>query len=525
MTPRHAGAMAPLFSLRSSKSWGIGDIADLPLFAPWLSAAGFDRLMLLPINTVGGGETSPYAAASTMAIDPIYIALRAVPDFVYAGGVDALSADARVALAIADRSSAIHYDAVRRAKREALSIAFAQFADDEWAQLTTRGAALAAYIARERWWLDDYALFMAIADTTLATSWRQWPEAIRRRDPRALDELRRQLSREVLRHQYLQWIADSQWQAARVETAALGVALMGDLPFVARTDSADVWARSDEFFLDVSAGVPPDTFSDTGQDWGLPTYHWAAIAATDYAWMRQRARRMADLFDGIRIDHLVGLYRTFGRPPEGEPFFNPDTEAAQTSQGEILLGIFRDTGAALVAEDLGTVPDFVRLSLARAGVPGSKILRWERHYDLPDQPFIEPTQYPASSAAMTGTHDTEPMATWWDTLGLADRAQVLALDACSTRGLDDPLMSWTDGLRDALIGATFQSASADIFLPIQDLFSWRDRINTPGTVGAHNWTWMLPWAVDQWMGLPETRARAEELRALAAASRRVAHGR
>ena len=162
MTPSHAGAMAPLFSLRSSKSWGIGDIADLPLFAPWLSAAGFDRLMLLPINTVGDGETSPYAAASTMAIDPIYIALRAVPDFVYAGGVDALSADARVALAIADRSSAIRYDAVRRAKREALSIAFAQFADDEWAQLTTRGAALAAYIARERWWLDDYALFRAI---------------------------------------------------------------------------------------------------------------------------------------------------------------------------------------------------------------------------------------------------------------------------------------------------------------------------------------------------------------------------
>ena len=521
MTPRHAGAMAPLFSLRSSKSWGIGDIADLPLFAPWLSAAGFDRLMLLPINTVGDGETSPYAAASTMAIDPIYIALRAVPDFVYAGGVDALSADARVALAIADRSSAIRYDAVRRAKREALSIAFAQFADDEWAQLTTRGAALAAYIARERWWLDDYALFMAIADATLATSWRQWPEAIRQRDPKALDELRRQLSREVLRHQYLQWIADSQWQAARAETAALGVALMGDLPFVARTDSADVWARSDEFFLDVSAGVPPDAFSDTGQDWGLPTYHWAAIAATDYAWMRQRARRMADLFDGICIDHLVGLYRTFGRPSEGEPFFNPDTEAAQTSQGEILLGIFRDTGAALVAEDLGTVPDFVRHSLARAGVPGSKVLRWERHYDRPGQPFIEPTHYPPSSAAMTGTHDTEPMATWWDTLGLADRAQVLALDACSTRGLDDPLMSWTDGLRDALIGATFQSASADIFLPIQDLFSWRDRINTPGTVGAHNWTWTLPWAVDRWLELPEPCARAAELKAMAAARRRA----
>ena len=523
MTARHAGAMAPLFSLRSSKSWGIGDIADVPVFAAWLSAAGFDRLMLLPIGTVGGGETSPYAAASTMAIDPIYIALRAVPDFIYAGGIDALSAHARAALATADRSAAIRYDAVRVAKREALSIAFAQFADDEWAQLSTRGAALAAYIARERWWLDDYALFMAITDAIAdGGSWRQWPEPIRRRDPKAIDEVRRQLSREVLRHQYLQWIADSQWQAARTEAAGLGVALMGDLPFVARTDSADVWARPDEFFLDVSAGVPPDAFSDTGQDWGLPTYHWAAIAATDYAWMRQRARRMADLFDAIRIDHLVGLYRTFGRPPDGEPFFNPEGEAAQTLQGEMLLGIFRDTGAALVAEDLGTVPDFVRISLARAGVPGSKILRWERHYDRPGHPFIEPGQYPAASAAMTGTHDTEPMAAWWDALGLADRTALIATESCRSRGLDDPLMSWTDRLRDALLGAAFHSASADVFFPIQDLFGWRDRINTPGTVGAQNWTWMLPWPVDRWRELPETLARAEELRALAVASRRAA---
>jgi 4-alpha-glucanotransferase len=362
---------------------------------------------------------------------------------------------------------------------------------------------------------------MAVTDASSAASWQQWPEPVRRRDPKVLDDLRRQLSREVLRHQYLQWIADLQWQAARAEVAALGVALMGDLPFVARTDSADVWARPGEFLLDVSAGVPPDAFSATGQDWGLPTYHWAAIAATDYAWMRQRARRMADLFDGIRIDHLVGLYRTYGRPANGEPFFNPEGEAAQTAQGEMLLGIFRDTGAALVAEDLGTVPDFVRLSLARAGVPGSKVIRWERHYDVPGQPFIDPAHYPVSSAAMTGTHDTEPMAAWWDALGLADRAQVLALDACRAYGLEDPLTSWTDRLRDALVAAAFHSASADIFLPIQDLFGWRDRINTPGTVTSHNWTWTVPWVVDRWTELAEPIARAETLRALAVASRRA----
>jgi 4-alpha-glucanotransferase len=299
------------------------------------------------------------------------------------------------------------------------------------------------------------------------------------------------------------------------------VKVVGDLPFVAGADSPEVWARADEFRLDVSAGVPPDAFSATGQDWGLPMYHWDAIAAGGYAWLRQRARRMAALFDGLRVDHVVGLYRTYGRPRDGgDPFFSPADEAAQTQQGEAVLGILRETGLELIAEDLGVVPDFVRASLTRLGVPGCKVLRWERDWDETGAPFLDPAAYPQRSVAMTGTHDTEPLAEWWDLCIPEDRVALLSLDLLASRGLTDLTMPWSDTLRDALIDLVLHAASDDVFLPIQDLFGWRDRVNTPGTVGDQNWTWCLPWSVEELFALADPRARAGSLRRLVAAAGR-----
>jgi 4-alpha-glucanotransferase len=142
------------------------------------------------------------------------------------------------------------------------------------------------------------------------------------------------------------------------------VALFGDLPFMVSGDSADVWARQDEFRLDASVGVPPDAFSETGQDWGLPVYRWDVLAARDYDWLRNRARRNADIYDGYRVDHLVGFYRTYFRPHGGgEPEFVPSEQAEQVKQGEAVLAVFREPGTEIVAEDLGLVPDFVRESL------------------------------------------------------------------------------------------------------------------------------------------------------------------
>jgi 4-alpha-glucanotransferase len=510
---RHAGVNVPLFSLRSAESWGIGEIADLLPMVAWLHDAGCSRLMVLPLGTMPPGITSPYSAISTLSIDPIFISLGRVHDFARAGGTAALSFDAQTALGHARHSATVDHDAVRLAKGEALALAFASFVKDEWEQLTPRAGSLAAYVARERWWLDDYALYLAISASRQETSWRAWPNPLRDRDPRALDDARRQLSREVLYHQYLQWIAEGQWQEARVAAHQQGVALVGDLPFVAGVSSPEIWARVGEFRLDVSAGVPPDAFSPTGQDWGLPMYRWDAIRETGYAWMRQRGRRMAGLYDILRVDHVIGLYRTYGRPVQGEAFFSPSDEPGQIEQGEAVMRALSEGGLSLIAEDLGVVPDFLRPSLARLGMPGCKVMRWERDWHAEGAPYLDPAGYPALSAAMTGTHDTEPLAVWWESLPAADRAAVLAIPSLALRGLA-PEDGWSPAVRDALIELAAESGSDEVVLPIQDIFGWSDRVNAPGTVTPHNWTWCLPWPVEDLQRRPEGQERSGFLRAL-----------
>jgi 4-alpha-glucanotransferase len=513
---RHAGVNVPLFSLRSDESWGIGEIADLDRFVDWMAEAAFDRLMLLPLGTLPPGQTSPYSAISTLSIDPIYIALRRVPDFVRAGGVPALSPDSREAIESARLSNAIWYDMVRRAKEEALHLAFEQFMVSEWSRRSVRAERFSAYVDREHWWLDDYALFLALRDANGGATWRHWPAAIADRDPHAVEDARLQLAERVRFHQYAQWIAEEQWQQVRESARSRGVTLFGDLPFVASADSPEVWARATEFHLDVSAGVPPDAFSESGQDWGLPTYRWDVIAAGGYAWMRQRARRMAALFDGLRVDHVVGLFRTYGYPAKGEPFFTPAHEDDQIRQGRTLMQIFAGSGLTLIAEDLGLVPDFVRTSLDELGIPGCKVMRWERDWQAPGSPYIPPESYAERSATMTGTHDTDPLAAWWHATTEADRLAFLAiLDGHVGQSASAPAPPWSDALRDRVLRAAYRSGSAELFLPFQDLFGWSDRINLPGTVGPHNWTWCLPWPVDQMASRPEGRQRAAFLRELA----------
>ena len=516
MSQRHAGVMAPLFSLASRRSWGIGEFPDLAPFARWLTSAGFDRLMLLPVGPLAGGDTSPYGAISAMAIDPIFIALDDVPEFGRAGGAGALSVEARAAIDRARGSARVDYASVRAAKQEALARTFEFFAAEEWAQLTLRAAGFARYLSRERWWLDDYALYQAIAGATGLASWRDWPPALRDRSPSALDDARRSLTKEVLRHQYLQWIAETQWQEARRAAASHGVTLYGDLPFMVSVAGPDVWVRPNEFMLDVRLGVPPDAFSATGQDWGLPTYLWTRIHETNFAWMRQRARRMAALYDGYRVDHLVGLYRTYGRPPGGEAFFNPQDEPTQIAQGEALLHISRESGAAIIAEDLGVVPDFVRASLERLGVPGCKVMRWERDWHAPGQPFVDPSLYPAVSAAMSGTHDTETLAGWWTEASREERQAIAQL-----AGLATPEQPWSADVHERLLSCLYRAGSSELFLPLQDVFGWSDRINVPATVGDHNWTWRMPWPVDEINEQKEGARQGSLCRALGSRSSRA----
>ena len=521
---RRAGVLVPLFSCPSSASWGIGEIADLVPMAAWLAGAGQSVLQLLPINEMAPLQQSPYSAISATAIDPLFIHVPAVPDFEAIGGDASLDAGERASLEAARAATRVPHAAVRRLKRAALGRAFDRFVTAEWACDTDRARGFRSFLSEQAWWVEDYALFRAIHAREDERPWMTWPEALQRREPAAIDRARRELAREVLFYQYLQWIADGQWKAAR---AAVGrVALFGDLAFMVDTDSADVWSRQHQFRLDASLGVPPDAFSATGQDWGMPVYAWDAMAAEDFRWLRERARRSANLYDGYRIDHVVGFYRTFGRPRAGgEPFFTPPDEPAQLALGERMLALLGEAGAEIVAEDLGTVPDFVRASLARLGVPGFRVFRWERQWHVEGQPFVDPAEYPAGSVATSGTHDTETMMVWWSGAAAEERRLVAVLPTVERlavrAGIGDVLSADEPALRDVLLEALYASGSGLLLLPVQDVFGWRDRINVPATVTDDNWTFRLPWPCDRLNDVPEARERQERLRAWAGQYQRL----
>jgi 4-alpha-glucanotransferase len=235
-------------------------------------------------------------------------------------------------------------------------------------------------------------------------------------------------------------------------------------------------------------------------------YRWDVVAERDFGWLRERARRNAVLFDGYRVDHLVGCYRTYFRPHDGgEAQFTPSGEDAQTRLGERVLQVFAEPGTEIIAEDLGVVPDFVRESLARLSIPGYKVLRWERHWHDEGQPFRDPLDYPVRSVATSGTHDTETMAAWWEGAPADEKEAVLAIPSVRARLTGEAQM------RDVLIEMLMASGADLVILPIQDVFGWRDRINQPATVGESNWTWRLPWPVDRMLDAQEAVETAARL--------------
>lgn len=514
---RSAGVLVPLFSIPTSTSWGIGEIGDLVSFAGWLKTAGLSIIQVLPLNEMAARATSPYSAMSAMAIDPIYISVPLVEDFYGAGGEPSLGSAWQDVLDRARRAPAVSYENVRHVKDVALRAAYRWFCSTHLAAGSPRARQFESWCAREAWWLDDYAIYRAIHAREQERSWTEWPAPLGRRHPEALGQARAELEDEIRFRRYLQWIAAEQWQAAR--QAIRPVAVFGDLPFTVDGDSADVWVRADQFRFDVSVGAPPDAFSETGQRWGLPAPRWDAFEAHGFEWLDQRARRAVSLFDGYRIDHVVGFYRTYVIP-DGERFGTlvPADPSEQQRLGEHIMRTFLRHGGCVIAEDLGTVPDAVRQSLTSLGVPGYRVLRWEREWHLEGRPFRDPRDYPALSVATTGTHDTETLAVWWDTLPAGDRRAVGRIPSLARwlgAALDLEQTPFSDAIRDAVLSMLYASGSDLLILPIQDIFGWRDRINVPALVDDTNWTWRLPVCADALVHDVEARRRAEALAGLA----------
>ncbi len=477
--------LIPLFSLRGD-GWGLGEIPDLVPFAAWARAAGFGVVQILPVLEVSGGQSSPYSAQTAFASDPVYLALDRID------GV-------RRPDDLADLAKLPHVDwgAIRYRKIQALEAAFARLGGlpDE----------ALVWAAGETEWLGDYTLFSALHELH-QRAWEEWPEQLRRRDPVALADARTALAGRIAYFTWLQWHLDRQWHEARAQVNALGVHIMGDLPFMVAGDSADVWSHQDEFRLDARVGAPPDAFSEVGQDWGLPVYRWDVMAESGFRWMRERARHSAELFDLYRVDHVVGLYRTFyreGRQPKvGPGTFTPAKQADQILLGETNM---RNLGGDhVIAEDLGVVPDFVRLSLARLRIPGYRVLRWEKDKEV----FRDPAKWPAISVATTGTHDTESLADWYDAMPAAERKALWAIPGLDKLAGKD---RFDDAVRDALLGLLYACPSQLALIPFQDALGARERVNVPGTVTAANWSYRMPMTIAELAADAATTARLRAL--------------
>ena len=514
--PRAAGVALPLFALRGASDLGSGNILDLVPFVDWLARWHHGIVQLLPLNEAAPGEASPYAALSAFAIDPSYIAAAQVADIArsaaaqqWLGGPQVRRKRERLELA-PQRERAAAYGFTLRL----LEFGFAEFTVNAEAE---RRARFDDFCAGQAWWLDDYALFRALKERRRFASWETWPEPLRRREPAALAEARARLQVRVRFAQYLQWIAAEQWAAVRAHARHRGMRIMGDLPFVCSRDSADVWAHPELFDFSSSAGAPPDAFSATGQAWGLPLYNWSALRHSGYEWWRQRARQARELYDLFRIDHVVGLYRTYAIPAQegGTAGFVPRDEHDQWRQGhELMSAIVAEAApSGVIAEDLGTVPEWVRRDLTELGIPGYRVFRWERH----DHGFIDPRVYPALSVATSGTHDTETLLAWWDDLGTGERAAIVSLLGLeSSRAGDDSSLPLLPALR-----RLYDAGSSMTILPIQDVFGWPARINVPATVTADNWSYRLPVAVDQLDHVQSLRERMTAVRDMIDASGRA----
>ena len=507
---RLAGLVLPLFSLRSQDDWGVGELPAFGTIAPVLKRARLRVLMTLPLLEPSPGQESPYSPVSAFALDPLYVSLDEVEDFRALGGREALSEEDRATLRAARGSWAVRHDLVRPLKRRWLERCYARFleacdADSE------RAADFARFREEHEEWLPEYALFRTLKEHH-PESWRDWPEALRNKDPEAVEEARVRHASDIAMREYVQWLAFRQLEASRAALAEQGVSLGGDEPFLVADDSADVWGDQASYRFDATVGAPPDAFSATGQDWGLPPYRWDRIQEQDYALFRARGRHAARLFDVVRIDHVVGLYRTFHRPVDGgECYFVPNEQGAQLAQGEAVLRAWGEAGTALIAEDLGVIPDFVRESLDRLSIPGFRVLRWEER----DGRFRLPREWPELSVATNGTHDTETTAVWWEALPdhtFHSIREVPQLGAVP----EDVARSYNHRVEAALLEALYESPSCLALIPVQDVFGLRDRINVPNTVGPQNWSWRLPWSVDQLETEDHVVARFEALAELAA---------
>lgn len=505
------GLAAQLYSVRSRQSWGVGDLTDLADLAVWSAFRhGADYLLVNPLHAAAPPgpaspmEPSPYLPTSRRFVNPIYLRVEAIPeiaDLTKRGRVRRLRSEVQRR---AGKLDAIDRDGAWAAKRAALKLLH------EVPRSAGRELAYAAFRDREGTPLDDFATWCALAEE-YGDDWHRWPESLRHPDAAGVAGFAERNPDAIDFHRWLQWQLDDQLAAAQSQATRAGMALgiMADLAVGVHPDGADAWAMQDAMALGVTAGAPPDEFNQLGQDWSQPPWRPDRLDEREYRPFRALIRAVLRHAGGVRIDHIIGLFRLWwiprGAPPTEGTYVRYDHEAMI---GIVALEAHR-AGALVVGEDLGTVEPWVRDYLLLRGVLGTSILWFEldREGNGGPQNPLPAERWREYCLSSVTTHDLPPTAGYLagdhvrlrDSLGLltrpvddelaADRAELEAWMAELRRvgllgeGEDDP-----EHVVLALYRYLARTPSRLLGVALPDAVGDRRTQNQPGTTDEYpNW--------------------------------------
>jgi len=473
--PRASGVLLHPTSLPGPH--GSGDFGtDAYRFVDWLVTGGQKLWQILPLGGIGPGN-SPYMSSSAFAGNVLLIDLTELQQQGWLAAAD-------LAPAAGLQAARVNFAAVVPYRMQRLALAAARFATGA---SEAQRSEFEAFCAAQQNWLDDYALFMALAEANDWRDWCDWSPGLARRDIDALAAARAEHVERVEFWQFVQWSFFRQWLKLKAYANQHGVQIIGDTPIFIAHQSAEVWANQALFDLDaggrptVVAGVPPDFFSATGQRWGNPLYRWAEHAKDDYAWWVERVRRTFELVDIVRIDHFRGFVGHW-EIPASEP--TAVKGRWMPGPGEAL---FKAIAAALgpmpiIAEDLGVITPEVDALRKQFAFPGMRILQFAFQNDASDR-FL-PHNHAPDTVVYTGTHDNDTVAGWWH--NATDHERHFARGYLATDGHDMP---WT------MIRAACASVADTVVHPLQDVLCLpgEHRMNFPGKASGW-WEWRFEWS-------------------------------
>jgi 4-alpha-glucanotransferase len=473
-----------LYATRSRASWGIGDLADLRQLGTWAAGLGAGVLVVNPLDAplpLLPQEASPYYPSSRRFRNPLYIRIEEVPGAAALGERLAPLAAAGRAL---DARRLIDRDEVHRLKMRALEELFAAFAGS---------AELDGYRSAEGPELEDYATFCALSEVH-GGPWRDWPAELRHPRSTSVGDFRAEHGARVRFHEWLQWLLDHQLAAAARE-----IGLVHDLPIGAQAGGADAWVWQDVFAPGITVGAPPDPFNEAGQNWAVPPFDPWRLRAAGYEPFVHTLRAAFRHGAGLRIDHVMGLFRLFWIPAGSAPGDGVYVRYPHRDLLDILALESERAGAFVVGEDLGTVEEVVRQEMAERGLLSYRLLWFE------DRP---PAAYPAESLAALTTHDLPTVAGIWDR---ADPDPSVRERLRLRTGVPDG--AGPVDVAEAAYRALAASPSRLLTATLEDALGVAERPNKPGTTTEWpNWSLALPLTLEELAGDPRPGRIARALR-------------